>query len=151
MDKLNWETQEYHYTEKTADWYWIVGIVTITIAIIAIILNNIVFAILILVASFTLTLFASKPPKIMEVEINNLGVNIGRTHYPYGNLESFWVETREHVPKVLFKSKKLLMPYIVVFIEDVEPGDVRLFLLNHLAEEEHVEPFLEKLLIYLGF
>lgn len=153
MEKLSWNTIEYLHQEKTTDWYWIVGIVTISIAIISIILNNIIFAILILVSSFTLMLFASRPPSEVEVDIDDLGIRVGNTIYPYKHLESFWVETRENNDRILLKSKKLFMPLIIIFIEEnqVRPGDVRGILLKHLPEEEHAEPFLEKLLVYLGF
>jgi len=151
MRNLSWHTHEYLHREKTSDWYWIVAIVTISIAIISIILNNVIFAILILVSSFTLSLFASRKPSVVEVSIDNGGVKFGKMRYPYKELDSFWIETREHFPKVLIKSHKILMPYIVIFIEDVSPEEVRNELLNYLPEEEHTEPLLEKILLYLGF
>ncbi len=151
MEKISWHTQEYLHKEKTADWYWIVGIITVSVAVISIILNNIIFAILILVSSFTLSLFASKRPEIVEVVINDSGVTVGKTHYPYLNLESFWIETREMHPKILLKSKKIFMPFIIVLIEDIPVQKVHDSLSKHLHEEEHTEPILEKLLIYFGF
>lgn len=153
MDKLSWNTIEYLHQEKTADWYWIVGIVTISIAIVSIIMNNIIFAILIIVSAFILTLFASRKPQEIEIDIDNMGIRVGKTLYPYRNLDSFWVETRENNDRILIKSKKLFMPLIIAFIEEtqVQPGDVRALLLKHLQEEEHSEPFVEKLLVYLGF
>ncbi len=151
MRKLSWETAEYYHTEKTADWYWIVAIVTITVAIVSIILNDLIFAILIIVSSFILSLFAARRPNLMKVELDDNGITFGKTNYPYSYLESFWVETREIHPKILVKSKKMLMHLIAIFIEEVPPEEVREFLKQHLPEEEHHEPFLEKLLIYLGF
>ena len=85
------------------------------------------------------------------MEINNSEAVVDQTHYPYVNLESFWVETREAYPKIIFKSKKFFMPYISILIDDVNADQIREKLLQHLPEEEHIEPFLEKLLIYLGF
>lgn len=151
MEKLSWHTVEYWHTEKTSDWYWIVGIIAVSIALIALILGNVIFALLILVSAFTLSLFASRPPKVVEVSIDRMGVTFGNIHYPYVHLDSFWVETKEHHPKLLIKSKKVFMPYIVIFIHDVLPEDVRATMLHHLPEEEHSEPFLEKLLLHLGF
>ncbi|MEQ1500278.1 MAG: hypothetical protein ABL917_02825 [Parcubacteria group bacterium] len=151
MEKISWQTHEYHHTEKTSDWYWIVGIVTVSIAIIAIILNNIIFALLIIVSSITLSLFASKKPEIIDVNIDNSGITINKTRYPYSHLDSFWVELTHFRPRIILKSKKLLMPYIVIFIEEVEPEEIRSVLSSKLEEVEHHEPFLEKLLIYLGF
>ncbi len=151
MDKISWQAPEKIHTEKTPDWYWIVGIVTISIAVISIILNNIIFAILILVSSFTLTLIASRKPHMLDVELDTDGVLIGKTFYPYANLDSFWVETRDAHPRVIFKSKKVLMTLISVLLEDTDPREARDFLKQHLQEEEHIEPLFEKVLIYLGF
>jgi hypothetical protein len=151
MDKLSWSTQEYHHTDKTSDWYWIVGVVAVSVAAVAVILNNIIFAILIIVSAFTLSLFASKKPAIVKVEIDNLGVTFGPLKYPYKNLDSFWVETNDHFSRILLKSQKVFVPFIIIRIEDLEPEVVREKLLQHLPEEEHREPLLEKLLIYFGF
>ncbi|MSU45121.1 MAG: hypothetical protein EXS47_00590 [Candidatus Zambryskibacteria bacterium] len=151
MEKLSWETIEYLHTEKTSDWYWIVGIITISIALISIILNNVIFALLIIVASFTLSLFASRRPEKIKIEISNSGVQVGKTKYSYHELESFWVETREVHHRVLLKSKAILKPYVVIFIEDIDPEELRTLLAQYLQEEEHSEPLLEKLLLYFGF
>jgi hypothetical protein len=153
MDRLSWTTIEYLHQEKTTDWYWIVGIVSLSIAIISVIMNNIIFAILVIVSSFTLALFASRRPKEIEINIDGMGIKIDKILYPYKNLDSFWVETRENNDRILLKSQKVFMPLIIVFIEEnqVHPIDVRALLLKHLPEEEHSEPFLEKILVYLGF
>ncbi len=151
MDKLSWEAVEYVHTEKGSDWYWIVGIVTLSIAVIAVILNNVIFAILIIISAFTLSLFASRKPDRVPVTLDRLGVTFGKTRYPYSNLDAFWVETRDAFPRVLFKSKKVLMPYVVIHIHEEDADEIRHFLTPHLVEEEHSEPLFEKILIYLGF
>lgn len=151
MEKLTWQTIEYLHSKKTSDWYWIVGAITVSIALIAIILNNIIFAILIIVASFTLVLFASKPPEILDVEISTAGIHLNEVYYPYSELESFWIELQDQHPKIIIKSKKVFATYITIFIEDVPPEEIHDLLRRHLPEEKHVEPFLVKLLEHLGF
>ena len=151
MEKISWRTHEYHHTEKTADWYWIVGIVSVSISIISIILDNVIFAILVLVSAFTLSLFASKRRGVGDVESRDDGVKIGGMNYPYSTLESFWVETKDGIPRMIFRSKKMISTLIVIFIEEVSPDSVKDMLSNYLPEEELSEPFLEKLMIYLGF
>ena len=152
MDRISWQTIEYLHTEKNSDWYWIVGIVSISLAVIAIILNNVVFGILIMVSAFTLSLLASRRPSIVDVSIDNIGVTFGKSRYVYKNLESYWIETRDNYPRLLIKSKKVLMPLIVIHIEDEEDNHlIKEVISKHLPEEEHAEPLLEKILIYLGF
>ncbi len=151
MEKISWKTIEYLHQEKSTDWYWIVGIVTVSIAIISILLNNLIFAILIIVASFTLTLFASKHPEEMLVELKEKEIVFGKTKFPYTELDAFWVETKEGLPRIILKSRKIFMPYISIFLEDTDPEQVKEFLSPKLKSEEMTEPLFEKILLYLGF
>jgi hypothetical protein len=119
--------------------------------LVSIILNNLIFGILIIISSFTLSLFASKRPETVDVEINDVAVVFGENRYPYSTLTSFWIETRDHIPRILLKSEKIFMPYVIIFTEDESLTEIHDLLSKHLPEEEHREPLLEKLLIYFGF
>lgn len=149
-----WETHEYLYQEKTTDWYWGAGIITVSLAILSIVFGNALFAVVILVGGIALCLFGARLPNHLRFEVNHSGLMIDRTLYPYKTLESFWVEDNRHLgahSKVLFKSKKLVTPLIVIPLEDVDPEHLRDFLLDHIPEVEHSEPFAQKLLEYFGF
>ena len=150
---LHWQAFEYFHREKTPDWYWAVGIITVAIAITSILLNDVLFAVLILLGAFSLSLFASREPLLVDFEINNKGVVIKDLLYPYGSLESFWVNDlpTEHTAKLLLKSKKVLVPHIVIPLENVSPEEVREFLVTNLKEEEQHEPPSQKLMEHLGF
>ncbi len=151
MEKIEWQAPEYIHTEKTTDWYWIVGIIAISIAIISFILNDIIFGLLILVSTFTLSLFASRPPKTVKHELNNTGVEKGQTVYPYTEIKSFWVETTDRYPRILFKVDHHFSPYFYFLIHPDDADEIRDFLSNHLTEEKMTESIFEKLLIYFGF
>jgi hypothetical protein len=151
MEQISWYAPEYIHTEKTSDWYWIVGIVTLSLAIIAIIFNDVIFAILIVIAVATLTLYATRIPTLLEIEISSAGVRNGDTYHTYDDLESYWIETRDAFPKVIFKSKKKLSLYISILIEDADPYAIDELLSQYLPKVEHREPFLEKLMIWMGF
>lgn len=153
-DPFIWQAHEYYFQEKTSDWYWAVGIIGVSIAVISIIFGNVLFALLVLLSTFALSLFASREPKIIRFEINKSGVIIGRTLYPFGTLESFWVEDNKHLghPSQLFiKSQRTMMPLIAIPLEGVNPEDLRDFLLDHLLESHHTEPLSQKILEYFGF
>ncbi len=148
---ITWTAPQYMHTEKTTDWYWIVGIISVTLSIISIVLGNVLFGILILVGTFTLSLYASRPPEMHEIKISDKGVQVDKILYPYNSLESFWIEEYELHPRILLKSEKKLMPYIVILLGDVPAEDIRTALSVYLHEIKHSEPFLEKLLILFGF
>lgn len=148
---ISWKAPEHIHTHKTADWYWIVGIVSITLAAISVLLGNTLFAILIIVGACTLTLYSTKEPHIIRIELLQNGIKIQDVLYVYTNLESFWIEEKELVPRILIKTTKKIAPYVSILLADANPDEVRDELLLHLPEIKHSEPFLEKLLIYFGF
>lgn len=151
MEKLSWFAPEYIHTEKTTDWYWIVAIISISFAIIAIIFGNVIFAILILVSVTTLSMYATRKPSILKNDVTRTGIHHGSTFYSYTDLDSYWVETREIYPKIILKSKKKLLFFIVILIDSVEPEEIDDYLSDFLPKAEHHEPLLEKVFIWMGF
>lgn len=149
-----WEAHEYVFQEKTSDWYWAVGIVVVSVAVLVIIFGNLLLALLILLSGFVLALFASKKPDLVRFEVSKKGIMIDKTLYPYGTLDSFWVEDNDHLgfhSKLLIKSQKVVMPLIVIPLEGTNPEEVRDFLLDHLLEEHHSESIGKHILERLGF
>jgi len=150
--KIDWEELEYEFFDKNSDWFWALGIVSIAVAVTAIILNNILFAILILVGAFALGIHSVKKPEIVHYEVNQRGIIIDNKLYPYNSLDSFWIEHNPEDPKLLITSKKVLMPQIVIRINlEVDTDDLRDYLLDHVDEEEQKESFATTIMDYLGF
>lgn len=155
-DKITWRGPEYFHWEKGPEWYLAMAIVVLGVAAAAVILKNYIFAVLIVLAAVSLAIFSLRGPRIVDMEINNKGVVLDKHFYPYSTLESFWVDEDSHHPKILFKSKKLLMPFIHLplpdYIEsDVEIEELKNYIFQFLDEEELQEPFFQKILEMLGF
>ena len=61
---IYWTAPEHYHVEKKDDWYWAVGIITLTLASVCFILGNIIPGIFVIVASVALVIHASRPPRI---------------------------------------------------------------------------------------
>lgn len=149
-----WEAHEYLFQEKSSDWYWVVGIVTLSASVLSIIFGNVLFGLILLMGGFTLSVFAARRPSIVRYEIGKTGILIDKRFFPFGTLESFWVEDNRHVDmqsKLLIKSQRVMVPLIVIPLEGISPEDLRDFLLDHLLEEHHTEPLGQKIMEGLGF
>ncbi len=150
-----WEDYEYAPREKTADWYWTVWIVAISISAIAVIYGNILFAGVVLIGTFALSIYASRVPARIRYEITEKGVVIGNTMYPFVTLEGFGFDTyMPGNPKLILKSKKRLMSYIILPLRALGEGgedEVRKFMRYYLREGEHEEPLAQTIMEYLGF
>jgi len=150
--QIEWDAHEYEHKERSSDWFWAVGIVSVSIAIAATIFGNIIFGILVLIAAFTLALYAKRPPSTLHVAIDEKGIIRGKVRYPYQTLQSFWIDTEHPHKKIILRSEKLLMPLIVVPLgENIDEDKLHEKLSIFLNEEFHSLPLVERLLEFLGF
>ncbi len=151
---ITWQAHEYFHQEKSSDWYWGLGIVAITAAVLAIILGNTLFALVILLFAFAASMQAHRKPKLVTFEVTPRGVVINHLLYPYSTLESFWIgeqHLKKPDPKILIKSKRWLLSYLHLPVEGVDVEEIRDYLLLYIKEEELEESVFEKLLEYFGF
>lgn len=156
MAPFRFSTFEYYHRHKAADWYWTVGIIAVSLAIVSLIFANVLLALLIILAAFTLMMYAARPPREHDVEITEAGVTVGKYRYSYGNLQSFWLEHTEHVtaPSLLIRTNRTVMPHLLIPVADMpedEKEQIRIFLRTKIAEVEQHEPLLEQIMEYIGF
>lgn len=150
---LTWEAAEYDFLERTPDWFWTLGIIIVAGSLTAIILKDFLFAIVILLAGFTIALFGMRQPPLHRFELSERGVRIGSKLYPYTSLRSFWVADHHDFlpPKLLVTSHKPFVPHLVIpLAEDSDPREIRQFLLPHLKEEEQHESLAHHIFSWLG-
>jgi hypothetical protein len=146
-----WNAPEHFHVKKTQDWYWSVGVISLALCAVAFIFGNIITGIFVLVATVALVLHASKEPNIVYHEINDRGIVVDDTLYPFLTLESFWIAHDIFPSKIILKSRKTFMPYIIIYIDEIDPEKVREVLLRYIAETEHREPLLKHAMERLGF
>ena len=109
------------------------------------------FGILILLSAGILVFYTMREPSMVDYEINQRGVVVGKELHPYLTIEAFWVESRHGDPKIILKSKKNLLPYIIIPIHEESVDDVSSVLAEFLDEKELQEPASHKVMEYLGF
>lgn len=149
---IEWDAHVYEHKVRSQDWFWAVGIVAVAIAIAAIIIGDVIFAILILVSAFALCVFINRPPEVIHVVVNEKGIAKGHLMYPYSTLHAFWIDEENSHKKILLRSKKWFLPLIVIPLgEHTDIERLEETLLEYLPREFHTTPWLEKFLEYLGF
>ena len=149
--KITWNTLEYEHKDKGTDWYFALGIIAVSASVASFLLNNILFSILILIGAITLAMYGVRKPSTLNIEINDRGILVNNTLYPFNTLKAFWVEENTTPPKLIIQSEKTFMPYLILSLENTDTDKVRIFLLEHIKEEELSEPLSQKIMEYLGF
>lgn len=148
---LSWQTHEYEPRNHSAEWYWIVGIITLALVVISVLFGNILFGIILLLSITMLAYFTTIHPELLDVIIYDKGVQVGKKLYPYTAIQSFAVVEKELIPKLIIHLKASWLPYIIVKIQGHHPDDIHELLGQYLEEDEHVESILYKILDLLGF
>lgn len=149
---IEWEAYEYLHTEKNHDWYWALGLIAVAGAVAALLFSNVLFAILILIASFVLAVFASRKPDLVKFSLTQRGVRINNDLYPFSTLTSFGIdESHPTTPKLIIQSSKALVPKLTIPLDNVDVDAIHHFMLNFLPEDDHVEPLTHRVMEYLGF
>ncbi len=151
IETIQWKAPEYHYSKKSSDWFWAVGIIAFSASAAAVIFNNVIFAIFIILSAFTLSLYAARKPSLISIELNNKGVVIDKYLYPYQTLEKFCLIEKKSGVSLILKSKKTMFPFITAQIGQTEPDSIREYLSRYLTEEEILEPLTQTVIEYLGF
>lgn len=151
MQELSWVTREHEPVKHGADWYWTLGIIALASLVSAIIFDNLLFGILIVLALGLLAYLSVRPPEDATVTINEQGIFINDFQYPYRKIKTFWVDTADHKAVLLFTTDRFFLPMVSIPIGDMSPDNLRLTLRLKIKEEELRESQSHKVMEALGF
>ncbi len=150
QENLSWSALEYEERERSADWFWALGIIVITSFLTALIYSNYFFAILILLSGTLLYVFSKKSPEWINYEITRKGLLIKSQLYPYQNIKSFYIQ-KNNKPMLFIKIERFYMPIISIPIEHNMINEIHeIFMLQNIIEEEMREHPSEKIIETFG-
>ena len=149
---ITWEAPEHHHVEKGNDWYFALAIIVVSFVVVAILFNNVLFALLLGLSGGALAVSASKRPSIIPYGVSVRGVKIDDEMYPYGTLDSYYIDEDDpRGPQLLIKSERKLMPLLILPIPTAYVDDIEDILKERLEEEHLEEPLFVKILELFGF
>jgi hypothetical protein len=149
---LKWSAPEFRQYGKSKSWFIIVGLIAAGLFLWALLIKNLLFALLIGLSFFSVITFALKKPRDIQIAITSKGIKIDKTLYTFDNLKSFWIfyEPPE-IEELSLRSKKTIMPYIKISLAEQNPAEVRKFLIKYLPERKHKESLIDNLARSLRF
>lgn len=135
-----WEGHEYAFEEKSADWYWALGIIAIAAIVASVVFKNILLAFVIAAAAIAVALHAAKRPRVHRFAITEEGLHVDQFMYPYSMMLHFSVleyADTNMPPSLSVKTRNPLSPHLLIPIVGHDPLAVYEYLLNHLKEGQH--------------
>ena len=146
-----WQVVTHEHIERSADWYWGLGILAIVSAGVSIYFSNILFAIILLVGAGSIGVLVARGPREHVVALDKRGISMDGTLYPYQSIRSFWVEPHVEVPRLFITTSSLLHPHIIVPLDSAPHGEeVRRHLLQFAEEIERLPRLSEEVAEIFG-
>ncbi len=150
--RISWQIEEYSHKEKTNDWYWALGIIAAFSCAIAVIYNDILFGVFIILGAAILGFYAKRPPEVIDIMIDETGVTIRKYLYAFEKLKGFAIHTHEGGSFLLIESGRTLIPVISIALpQDLDTDALVEFLSEKLPEKKLEEPISHRLMEHLGF
>lgn len=149
---IEWSGYEHQPLEKSSDWFWALGIVAVAAAAASIILGNVLFGILILVAAVAISILAKRDAKLVTFSLSKKGLTIDGVLYPTDHLTAFWIADTEKGSLLLIDTPRFMTPDLVIPLEDVDVVPIKeWFTARNIEEKELRESFSLKFLEFFGF
>jgi hypothetical protein len=146
-DEIVWHVLTHEHRERSADWYWTLGLGTVLGCVASIYFGNYLLAAILIIGVGSICVLSVRGPREHEVKLDRRGVTLDGTLYHYRSIASFWVEDHELMPpdwppRLFITTTGLISPRHTIPLDDPTHGAaVRAYLLRYIPEEEH-EPHL---------
>ncbi|MBX2866532.1 hypothetical protein KTR10_01040 [Candidatus Kaiserbacteria bacterium] len=152
IQSITWEAPEHAHIEKTTDWFWVVGLLTIASAAAAFIFGNILFGLVIIFGAVALVTHALRDPHTIPFAITARGVRIDGDLYPYATLAGYALDVENrHGPQLLLRNRKTFAPLLILPIPEEYIDEIEDVISLRLPEEELEEPLSHQILEFFGF
>ncbi len=145
---FEWQAKEYEFQEKSADWYWALGIIATAAVIASILFGNVLLALVIVAAAGAIALQAAKRSKVHHFAITDLGLEIDNRLYSYDTMLHFSVleyPLHDIPPALSIKTRSVFVPHLLVPLVDVDLDDVYDYISIHLGEGNHETSVVDRL------
>jgi hypothetical protein len=111
-DSIVWKTKERSGKKRDKKWYLIAGLVGLLMFVYAILTSNLIFAIIIIFAAVLIVLSDRAETQSFEVVLSDQGVQMGKEHYAYEQLEDFFIVYRpeENIKNLYLHFKRFARP-----------------------------------------
>lgn len=150
-DTVSWRASEYIHHDKGFWWYVVLGLITIAGTVLAVFLQQWIFAALILVMGIAIGVYAKRPPREINYSIATDGILINNQHFSYYDFRSFSIVDDGAFFAVQLRPTKRFMPAVTMYFAETDGERIVDALGEHLPMEEMKADLFDKFIQWLRF
>lgn len=154
---LAWKSLDSRPYERSPRWYLIGGILLIGLAAYGLFYHSWTTALVAILIGGVYFMTRNVKPREISVQITGIGIQIDNNLIPWSNCKDFWIlipippkNSKQNISTGMIElhisTQKALQGEVVVFLNDIDPAEVRQTLLTFLPERSGMEErFLDSL------
>jgi hypothetical protein len=133
---VSFTTEEHKHYERSVDFYWTIGIIGLVVCVLAFIMRDGLFGVLVVIGVFMYGYTSSRKPNVIKVTLTNKDLSIGTEVYQISKIESFNVFDLKGEKELVLSIRRSYQPVISVCV----PDEVAPALKNNLASMAFEDP-----------
>ncbi len=152
MESITWQTAEYTHKDRSVDWFWAIGLISIAGCVAAILFKNYLFGILILLSGVCLALLAKTKPNMIDITLSAESINIAGDVYPFKKILEFNIVREKNIDILLLLTDRKVFPLLHIDLDPRYRNDIEIEIAKHVKRNDELElPNDHRILDALGF
>lgn len=145
---ISWNAPEYVSHRKGIRWYITAGVVVALSLIYSAISFNwsMGLAVIVFTAVYQYT-HIYHPPKIIKIDLTELGVRVGNVFHPYSQIQAFWLYYKPGLQTLNLRVANNFWTDVIIQLEDQDPVAVRAHMVGQVPEWEGKDERLGELIL----
>lgn len=147
---MEWKTMEFIHYPKSVRWFLVFFAIILTLTIYAILSGSATMAIVFLLIGGMVCLIHGQEPKIIDIKITEMGMQVADRFYPFSSVRAFWIVYKPNfVTRLYLRLADKTGTQIKIELNQQNPVELRRILNKELHEVEGGEESMFDLLIRL--
>ena len=152
MEPITWQTAEYAHKDRSIDWFWAIGLISIAGAVAAILFKNYLFGILILLSGICLALLAKKKPDMIDITLHEDSISIAGDVYQFKKIIEWNIVREKSTDILLLVTDRKVFPLLHIDLDPASRNDVEIHIAKYIKRnDELILPHDNKILEAIGF
>ncbi len=138
--EFSWTIETHEHKERTTDWYWTLIVLAVVAAGVSVFFGNVLFAIIMALGVGSILFLAARGPREHTIRIDERGLSVDGTRYPYKSIHSYWIERGTENPRLFITMSGIFSPHLSVQLTHKEEARALQQHLSRFIDEEEQGP-----------
>ncbi len=152
MEPIRWNALEFEHKEKTNDWYWTVGVISLGVSVWRFWVADYMFGVFVLLAGLCLILLGGHKPEYVDIVVDEDGILIGHNLYLWSNVSGYAMVVSGGKATLLLETNRKIVPVIDLKIpETVSVETLESFVSMHTTAKDLLPSRSQAIMKFFGF